>query len=104
MSIDFEIYHNPQSAKQCANVHAFKKIAERYDWIEFSQPNPEAAPWHVVGLIRYNGGTPIVVNFWPHKCKAQREDCGSVQGYEAIRNMISECIEDSQDDDLEVVE
>ncbi len=103
MSLDFEIYHNPNSAKQVANVHMFRKISDRYDWIDFSQPNPDVAPWHIVGLVRYNGGSPIILNFWPHKGKAQREDCQSVQGYDAIRELISECIEDSQDE-LDVIE
>lgn len=94
-----DVYHNPQSAIQTSNVADFIALAKRYEWLDLRQPN-SASPWHWAGYVPCHDGTCIVLNFWPHKGRAQREDRPSVAGYDAIRAMISEAIEDSVDEDF----
>ena len=98
-----DLYFNSNSAMQCNNVGIFLEIAKRYTWMNFKQPAKALSPWHFQGYIPCVSGGNIVVNFWPHKGKAQREDCKTVTGYDAIRRMITEAIDDSQDD-FEVIE
>lgn len=98
------IYHNPRSEKQCANVEAFREIEKRFPWMEFYQPNEEKAPWLYQCVVRYEGkSSSIKIDFWPHKGRAMREGCKPVEGYESIRAMISEAIDDSSYD-FEVIE
>ncbi len=94
-----DFYHNPQSDVQKERIADFIAIAERYEWLGFKQPN-KSSPWHWAGYVPCHDGTSIVLNFWPHKGKAQREDFPSVSGYENIRKMISIAIDDSVDEDF----
>lgn len=97
--MNFNLYHNPNNLQHLANIEEFNEIAARFPWLEFFQPNPEKAPWHVQALVSKGiGNGDIILNFWPHTGKAQREDCASVQGLEAIRLMIAEAIDDSTED------
>lgn len=52
-------------------------------------------PWHIQVRIECATGEDIFLNFWPHKGKAQRDGCKTVEGEEAIRLMIAEAIDDS---------
>ncbi len=98
--VNFELYHDPANMRHLDNIEEFRKIAERFPWLEFKQPSPKKAPWHVQAIIsRGEGMDGIVLNFWPHTGKAQREHCASVQGIEAIRLMIAEAIDDSAGND-----
>lgn len=97
-----EVYHNPRSAVQVANVAEFIAIVERYPWLKLVQPN-EASPWHWQAAVKGTSGETIMLNFWPHRGKAQRDGMPSVSGISAIRSMIAVAIDDSQDDDFGAV-
>ena len=78
---------------------------KRYDWVFFVNPNAEKAPWHVQAVIKGEGPYDALVNFWPHKAKAQREGHKVVEGWDNIRNMMSEIIEENGFDEIaEVLE
>ena len=93
-----ELYFNRNSAKQYDNAEMFIKICDRFAWMNFKQPNSVKAPWLFHGYIPCIDGEDIVVNFWPHKGLAMREHGKPVMGFEAIRAMIAEAIDDSQED------
>ncbi len=98
--VNFELYHDLANMRHLDNIAEFREIAERFPWLEFKQPSPEKAPWHVQATISCGEGMDgIVLNFWPHTGKAQRDGCASVRGLEAIRLMIAEAIDDSTEDD-----
>ena len=98
MPILAELYFNRNSTKQIHNAEMFVKITERFEWMNFKQPNKDKSPWHWQGYIPCVEGEDIVVQFWPHKGKAAREECKPVLGFEAICAMIAEAIDDSQED------
>jgi hypothetical protein len=93
-----DIYMDPRNSDHVENVRDFLAIKKRFEWMEFYQPQPEKAPWHVQVRIDCATGEPIWLNFWPHKGKAQRHGCSVVIGYDATRAMISQAIEDSADE------
>lgn len=99
-----DIYFNPRSSEQVENVEMFRRIQDRYEWMDFFHPNAEKAPWHIQVKIDCATGEPIWLNFWPHKGKAQRSGCAPVIGEDAIRSMISEAIDDCQEDQFSVLE
>lgn len=80
---------------QRGNCDAFVYLARRYDWIRFYQPNPQKAPWHWQCGIRGEGPYDVIVNFWPHVAKAQREGEKSVEGWDNIRSLISQVIDEN---------
>jgi len=98
-----EIYYNKNSPKQTANAEMFRRIAKRFSWLEFTYPNKIKAPWHVQGFVPCAHGEAIILNFWPHKGKAQQENCTAVVGEEGIGRMIAQAIDDSTDE-FEVLE
>ena len=73
------------------NVETFKQIVSENPEMEFFQPSPHVAPWHVQAII--NG---MVLNFWPHKLKVQVEGEKSREGAKAIRRALREA-QDEQD-------
>ena len=98
-----ELYE--RTAQHAKNNECFRQLAKRYPWIKFTQPQPVKAPWHWQCIIRGEGPYPVLVNFWPHVAKAQREHCKSVQGWEDIRLIIVKAIDENGfDDDGEVTE
>lgn len=100
-----EIYVNPNRQDDFDNAAAFENFMARYAWATFFKPQPEKAPWHVQCKIE-TSGLPIILNFWPHKAKAQRDGEASVVGWDAIRLLMSQAIDDSQQspDDFDVIE
>lgn len=96
-------YCNPNNHEHVANIRLFADIEARFPWMELRKPSPEKAPWHEQAIVKSKGGASILLNFWPCALKAQRDGCKSVHGIEAIRLMIAEAIDDSQDD-FQVVE
>lgn len=50
------------------NVAAFKKFVRANPSVEFFQPQPTKAPWHVQAKI--NGQ---LLSFWPHMMKGRTE-------------------------------
>jgi hypothetical protein len=78
----------------------FDDIIAAYPSITFFQPSPNKAPWHVQAILDVEGEEPIVLNFWPHKMKAQRQPCMSVEGIDAIHAVIQEALEDQASPDV----
>ena len=88
-----QLFANPYRQDHLDNCAAFRGLMARFPQIEFFQPSPEKAPWHVQANIC---GT--VLNFWPHTAKAQREYCPSVVGWAAAEVLIEETLAKSEDD------
>lgn len=97
-----QLYRNPNRQDHETNCAAFETFMRRFEWAKFFQPNPEKAPWHVQCHIETRTGENLVLNFWPHKLKGQY-DGKSVEGMDALRGMMAQAIDDS-DNDLAVVE
>lgn len=72
----------------------FDALTRNYPGIRFFQPSPDKAPWHVQAVLDTADGEDIVLNFWPHKQKAQRNGCRSLEGQCAARSIIEEAIAD----------
>jgi len=90
---------------EAANIAAFTAIITNFSGLSLFQPNAEKAPWHVQAIIDI-GQYPIWLNFWPHKLKAQREGCKSIEGAEAIQRLIEQAYDDAStiSDDLDLIE
>nr|WP_309504320.1 hypothetical protein [uncultured Roseovarius sp.] len=75
----------------------FDALTRQYPNIHFFQPSPDKAPWHVQAVLDAADGEPIVLNFWPHKRKAQRQGEHSKEGDSAAREIIDEAIADQRE-------
>jgi len=78
----------------CENNDAFLRAVAPFG-LKLFKPNPERAPWHVQAVIDL-GAESVLLNFWPHKLKAQRDGCHSVVGIDAILKMIAEAVSDAE--------
>jgi len=86
------------------NVASFRELVKEFPALNLFFPNKEKAPWHVQAMIE---GTPysIMVNFWPHVMKGQRDGCHAVEGYGGIHDMLIEAFNDAAiGDDFELIE
>lgn len=72
----------------------FDALTRQYPQIRFFQPSPDKAPWHVQAILDAADGVPIVLNFWPHKQKAQRQGEYSREGCNAAREVIKAALRD----------
>lgn len=52
--------------KSPVEVEWFEDLMQQHPDLEFFQPNPEKAPWHVQCRV----GNGVLINFWPHVRKA----------------------------------
>ena len=77
------------------NNDVFRAFMRRYSWAEFYQPSPGKAPWHWKCVVKGDGPYDVMINLWPHIAKAQREHCKSVEGWDKIRSLMSEAIEEN---------
>lgn len=68
------------------DIAAFRRLVAEFG-LQPWQPSPERAPWHVQARV---GPAEVLVNFWPHNGKAQRDGCMSVMGESAIRDLLGE--------------
>lgn len=85
------------------NNAAFANAVEPFG-LNLFKPNHAAAPWHFQAVID-RGAETILINFWPHKMKAQREGCRAVEGVDAILQMVSEAFSDAERlQDFDVIE
>lgn len=76
--VELKLYGPPES-------HAgFLEVMERFPWLLFWQPNAERAPWHVQTIVQHPSGYKTLINFWPHKNKAQVEGEYSISGTKEI--------------------
>jgi len=72
----------------------FADITRDYPEIRFFHPSPDKAPWHVQAVIDMADGCDLVLNFWPHKQKAQRQGSYALEGPTAARDIIKQAIAD----------
>lgn len=86
------------------NCEAFDAITRDYPDIRFFQPSPQKAPWHVQAVLDANDDEPIVLNFWPHKLKGQRQPMPSLEGEAALRSIIDEALKDAAEEPFDVFE
>ena len=84
---------------------AFDHMTHEFTNIKFFQPSPDKAPWHVQAILEM-GPTeePIVLNFWPHKNKGQRQPMPAVEGLDDIRAMIVEAVADVAAGPVDLIE
>lgn len=94
-------YRDNYDAENCAE---FDRITQDHPSIRFFQPSPDKAPWHIQAILETLSAEPIVLNFWPHKAKGQRQPMPAVEGFAAIRAMIDEAILDAQEPPFDVIE
>lgn len=88
-------YTDPYQQELC---EAFESLTHQFPEIEFFQPSPEKAPWHVQAIL-HSEPEPIIFNFWPHKEKGQRQPFPAVEGIYAIEALIYEALEDAAEPD-----
>lgn len=89
-----QLWYKPGRGDQQRNIERFRReIVMANPDIDFFQPNYSAAPWHVQAMV---GG--IVMNFWPHNAKACNEREKSVEGFDAIKDLIEKNRQSAQDD------
>jgi len=89
-----ELYQNPNRPDHAENNAAFLRVVKDFPELELFQPSPQKAPWHVQAIIKF-GQYPIILNFWPHTMKAQRDGFKAVEGASAIRGVIEGALEDA---------
>lgn len=89
-----QLYANPNRPDHAANNSAFLRVVNDYPQLSLFQPSPEKAPWHWQAVIDL-GGTPQILNFWPHTLKGQRDGLRSVEGEAALRGIIEGALEDA---------
>lgn len=88
-------WHNPRKAAQVRAIAWVPAV-----WKDFRltavQPNPEKAPWlwHVVVP---SGQYVVLVSFWPHLGKAQREDGRTAVGEAEVRKLLKEIVDGPND-------
>lgn len=97
MQLYFRNSHDQQ------NCDRFRAIMDEYPYVRFFLPSASKAPWHMQALIHADD-EPIVLNFWPHKLKAQRQGCQSVEGEAAIYALIDEALADAAEAPFDVIE
>lgn len=85
------LYETTQAHKK--NNERFREFMRRYSWVKWAQPNAEKAPWHVIGEIRGSGPYTEIINVWPHKAKASRNNGNAVKGWDEVRALMTEIIE-----------
>lgn len=102
-----QLFANPRRddyEQQLANNAGFQSLMAEYPDIEFFKPSPENAPWHVQCKIDHGDGEPIIINFWPHTGKAQREYEKSVVGWDNARAVLDMALAEDADDDFSLIE
>ncbi len=82
----------------------FDDIVASYPNLKFYQPAPDKAPWHVQCVLDVEGEDDIVLNFWPHKMKGQRQPLHAVEGVAAMHALIEEALRDQADEPFDVIE
>ncbi len=95
-------YANPRKQQQVQNVATFvREIEGHYPWLGLFPASP-MAPWHVQAIVKSTSGNGVLINFWPCAMRAPRDGCKSVSGVSAIRALIAEVIDET--DDLSLIE
>lgn len=82
------------SAKHDRENEQFEALVRRYEWADFYRPNAEKSPWHWVCVVRGKGPYVANINIWTTTARGQREGMPSVKGWDEIRRLITEAIEE----------
>ena len=82
-------------AKHDRENEQFVELVKQYEWADFYRPNAEKSPWHWVCAVRGEGPYVANINIWTTTAKGQREGMLSVKGWDAIRGLIAEAIEEN---------
>lgn len=98
-----QLYQNPDRPDHAENNAAFLRVVKDFPSLEIIQPSPQKAPWHFQTIIAF-GQYPIIINFWPHTLKAQRDGFKSVQGADAIRGVIEGALDDALEQPFDLIE
>lgn len=87
------------------NVIKFDQITHLYP-LRFFQPSPQKAPWHIQAVADCGEGVePIILNFWPHRMKGQRQWHQAIEGELAIHGIIQGALEEAEEDNsFDVIE
>lgn len=94
-----------RTPEHAMNNECFRMFVKRLNWAQFYQPQPQKAPWYWQAIIRGEGPYDVLVNFWPHVAKAQREGEKPVKGWDAIRLLMSQIIDENGfGDGVELIE
>lgn len=83
------------SAKRDLENEQFLALANRYEWADFYRPNAENSPCHWVCAVRGAGPYIAKINIWTTTARGQREGMPSVKGWDEIRGLIDEAIEEN---------
>lgn len=101
-----QLYANPSRPDyhaQLRNNAEFAQLVSEFPDLTFFWPSPDDAPWHVQCRIGDDDGA-IIINFWPHTKKAQREYCKSVTTWDDARTVIKEAMKEAWGDPEGVAE
>lgn len=98
-----QLYANPNRPDHAENNAAFLRVVNRFPTLSLFQPSPDAAPWHWQAVIDL-GMEPVILNFWPHKLKGQRDGCRGVEGEREIFELIRQAYIDATEEPFDVIE
>tara|TARA_R110001632_G_scaffold1568_2_gene6901 strand:+ start:365 stop:673 length:309 start_codon:yes stop_codon:yes gene_type:complete len=102
MEKQMNLYERNQEHKK--NNECFKIFVRCFNWVDIYQPQPEKSPWHWQARVVGDGTHSVIVNFWPHVAKAQRDGEKSVQGWDKIYSIMQCAINENGFDEFEVIE
>ena len=98
-----QFYQNPNRPDHAENNTEFVRVVNAFPGLSLFFPNAGKAPWHVQAIIDC-GHEQILINFWPHSLKAQRDGCKAVEGAGAIKALIATAFEDANQPPFDLVE
>ena len=79
----FRIFTKRGVSAHAANARQFERLMAMNNDVEFWQPRPLEAPWHVQAQV--NG---TIMNFWPHLLKGNIGGEAAVVGYRKLQSLI----------------
>lgn len=98
-----QFYQNPNRPDHARNNASFERVVKDFPSLTIFQPSTEKAPWHFQAIIPH-GQQPIILNFWPHTLKVQRDGFKAVEGANAIRGVIEGALEDAAELPFDLIE
>ena len=96
------LYQNPHRQDHAENNAAFLRVVKEFPELHLYQPSPERAPWHWQAV--FEGRDPVLLNFWPHLMKAQRDGCKAIEGRGAIIALITDAVIDAATPPFDLIE
>lgn len=98
-----QFYQSPNRPDHAENNAEFARIVKEFPGLQCYKPQPQKAPWHFQALIQ-GSGAPVIVNFWPHKMKVQRDQCPAYEDAHNVRRVIAEAFEDANQEPQDMFE